>query len=198
MTPQTTPDIQTRHKLEPDCIIHAPKGLDASGWHQAHDTWKVLSVKCEQKDGDAAPRDYMKLQSVNCMDGLRFLTAAFDAETMQVLPPPDRNPKPLAYFPQPGSQVHIKSDNEDSFEKLRNGLWEVERYAENPRADGAGTELVLNLRSLDKPHPAFIKVAFNNATMRPVMPAYVESGVSVTRDVAVMKPAQFKKRNAAP
>ena len=202
MTPQQTPDIDAPYGLVTGAIIRSEGGLKTDRWDIGHEVWQVRSAKYEQMEGDNSPRLYVKLQSVLRLDGLAFITVPFDENTMQVSPPPDQTPAAGVMFPEPGSQVYIRESNDPSRRSFRDGLWEVGKAFHKPIEDGAGQVLQLHLKSLDRINPSYMNVAFNRATMKPVMPAHLANGgmvdVDIKRDIQPMKPLNIQKRNAAP
>ena len=202
MTPHQTPDIDSPHGLVAGAIIRAEGGIKTCDWELPHEVWQVRSAKLEQMEGDDAPRLYVKLQSVLRFEGLAFITVPFDADTMNVSPPPHNPPATGVMFPDAGSQVYIRESNDPSRPSLRDGLWEVGKAFHKPIEDGVGQVLQLHLKSLDRVHPSFLNVAFNAATMKPVTPAYLENGgmvdVEIKRDIQPLKPMTIQKRNAAP
>jgi len=193
-------------KPEAGCTIHVKGGLELSpGWVDDHETWEILGVREEQRAQDAAPRPYLKLKSINHWDSLRFVTVAFNPVSMRVFPPADAGVQPQAVFPHPGSQLRIEDDGTGGFAPFRSGLWQVDKSRHEERADGSGTDLILSLSSLDKKHPSFMNVAFNENSMKPVLPPHIAAELAeaaktmtVLRDVNILKPAHIKKRNAAP
>ncbi len=202
MTPHQTPDIDAPYGLVAGAIIRSEGGLKTDRWDIGHEVWQVRSAKYQQMEGDDAPRVYVKLQSVLRMEGLAFITVPFDADTMQVSPPPDQTPAAGVMFPEPGSQVYINESNDPSRPSFRDGLWEVGKAFHKPIEDGTGQVLQLQLKSLDRAHLSYMNVAFNAATMKPVTPAHLANGgmvdVEIKRDINPLKPLNIQKRNAAP
>lgn len=189
-------------KPEAGCILHLSATIMVFGRGEDHKTWEIQKVTEEQKEGDAAPRTYLKLKSIDHYDCLRFITVPYDPAIMRVFPAPDTSVQPKAIFPEPGSQVVIEEpDDSGSFTSFRNGLWQVDKAKYIPRQFGGGQELQLQLSSINRKHPAFMNVVFNKFSMKPVPFKVSEAelaNMQVDRDVPVSKPLNIRKRNAAP
>ncbi|HCS22616.1 MAG TPA: hypothetical protein DIW20_02610 [Rhodospirillaceae bacterium] len=198
MTPQTTPDITPPPFLTEGATIHFTG--DSEDWRVKgadRHAWQVEAIKTDQRRHDEAPKLYVTLRSIGRMEGLAFMTVPYDADTMQVTPVP---PKPQIVFPAAGSEVFIRESDDPAHPHPRDGLWEVSKSFNKVAEDGR-EKLHLSLKSVGRKNVAFLNVAFNPATMKPVMPAYMEDAAwhaTAQRDVGVFKMASIKKRNAAP
>lgn len=213
MTPQTTPDITPPPFLTEGATVRfttsqTPSEGSRGDWRlpmaEQHD-WLVTGVKTEQRRFDDAPKIYVTMRRIAEGQNLAFMTLPYDPDTMQVTPPPPKPPKPQVMFPEPGSEIHIRESDDPSRPSFRDGLWEVRNAFHKVAAadsDGNKQELHLSLASVGRKNQAYLNVAFNAATMTPVMPAYVENGdlshIETKRDIELFKPLAIKKRNAAP
>lgn len=208
MTPQTTPDITP----PPFLVEGATVRFDASrrpargheqDWRlsraEQHD-WQVTAVKTDQRRFDEAPRLYVTLRSLS--KTLAYMTLPYDPNIMQVTPPPPKPPKPQVLFPEPGSEVYIRESDDPSRPSFRDGLWEVRNAFHKVAEDGGDRqELHLSLKSVGRKNQSYVNIAFNAATMTPVIPDYAQAPefhCTAQRDVGVFKPLAIKKRNATP
>lgn len=162
--------------------------------------WQVIGITVERRRFDSEDRIYVKMQSIGRHGGLAFMTLPYDEQSMRLTPAAEAAQKADPVFPEAGSRVLLHESDDPAVPSFRDGLWEVEKSFNKAAADGRDA-LHLSLKSIGRRNQSYINVAFNAATMTPVIPAHLQQGhivdVAIARDVPVMKSMAIKKRNAA-
>lgn len=160
---------------KPDWRVMGHKGL-----------WEVSDFKTEQY-GDDAPQLYIKLKSVKRAGGLAFITLPYTQQSIELVESAPEPKEPV--FPEAGSQVHITQEGD------KNGLWQIEK-AKMEMLESGAEKLKLCLKSLDRKNLTYINIAFNEATMKPVLPAGYDAhkpDVAIKRVTNVFKPLNLKR-----
>jgi len=170
-----------------------PAAADKQDWRiTSHDgLWQVENIKQEQRPFDTSPQTYVQLKSIDRKGGLAFSTIVFDPKVFEVVSTPPEPVVPL--FPEPGSKVYI-NEGTDEEPSAKDGLWVIER-AEMKKLESGREHLQLGLKSESRKNLSYLNIAFNAATMKPVMPEKNDRkpNVEMQRKVNVFKPISFKK-----
>jgi hypothetical protein len=190
MTQLSTPSdfVKGAHiRLQPDPVA------DQQDWRvKSHaGLWEVADIKVDQRPFDDAPQTYVQLKSIERKGGVAFTTLPYNPRMMEVVFTPPEPVVPL--FPEPGSKVYIK-EGTDEKPSAKDGLWVIER-AEMKKLESGRDHLHLGLKSEGRKNQSYLNIAFNTATMKPVMPENNDRkpNVEMQRKVNVFKPISFKK-----
>ena len=161
---------------KPDWRVMGHKGL-----------WEVTTFKTDQRPGDVQPTLYIQLKSVEREGGVAFVTLPYKPMVIELVESKPEPKEPI--FPEKGSQVVIREGS------VKDGLWEIQK-AKMEMLESGAEQLKLTLKSVDRKNLSFVNVAFNTATMKPVLPAGYDAhkpDVSIKRVTNVFKPITFKK-----
>lgn len=190
MTQLTTPSdlIKGAHVR-----LHADQAAEKQDWRLlSHDgLWEVMNVKVDQRPFDTSPQTYVQLKSINRKGALAYSTIVFEPSVFEVV---TSAPVPvIPQFPDPGSKLYIKLGTDEK-PSPKDGLWMIEESRMEPTENGQ-EELRMRLKSEGRQNLSFLNIAFNEATMKPVMPENNDRkpNVEMQRKVNVFKPISFKK-----
>lgn len=161
---------------KPDWRVMGHKGL-----------WEVTTFKTDQRLDDAQPTLYVQLKSVEREGGVAFVTIPYTAKTIELVESKPEPKEPV--FPEKGSQVVIREGG------VKDGLWEIQK-AKMEMLESGKEQLKMTLKSVDRKNLSFVNIAFNAATMKPVMPAGYDAhkpDVAMKRVTNVFKPITLRK-----
>ena len=161
---------------KPDWRVMGHKGL-----------WEVATFKTDQRADDAQPTLYIQLKSVEREGGVAYVTLPYSAKAIELVESKPEPKEPV--FPETGSQVVIREGG------VKDGLWAIEK-AKMEMLESGKEQLKMTLKSVDRKNQSYLNIAFNAATMKPVMPAGYDAhkpDVAVKRVTNVFKPINFRK-----
>lgn len=169
--------------------VHTDPAAEKPDWRvMGHEgLWEVSDFTTKQYNGEDTPQLLIKLKSVKRDGGVAFITLPYTKESIELVESAPEPKEPV--FPEAGSQVYIKEGG------ITDGLWEIQK-AKMEMLESGAEKLQLNLKSVDRKNLTYINIAFNAATMKPVMPAGYDAhklDVATKRVTNVFKPLNLKR-----
>lgn len=168
--------------------VHQDPNMGEPDWrlmgHQG--LWEVITFKTDQRRDDAQPKLYIQLKSVK-REGVAYITIPYSNKAIELVESQPEPKQPI--FPETGSQVVVREGGRND------GLWEIQQ-AKKEMLESGREQLKLTLKSLERKNLTFMTVAFNEATMKPVLPEGYDAhkpDVAIKRTTNVFKPINFRK-----